>query len=368
MGHPVLTARQINRTLLARQFLLQPPQPAAIPDVVDALAGLQAQQARPPFVGLWTRIANFRREDLHDLLAARTVVRATAMRGTLHLLTMRQYPAFRGALQPALSSGMQSILKDRAATFDLARLTSEASRIIARKPCTFAELRPQLTAAFPDLSDERALGFAVRMHLPLVTVPDAGNLWAFTGDSPFELAPRAGKPKVETDIVLAYLRAFGPATIADFQSWSGLKSGKVLFAAHPDLTRYRDEKKRELFDVPGAAPMLDPDIEVAPRFVAAFDNLILSHVDRSRIIADEYRPRVVTKNLQVLPTFLVDGFVAGTWQTAIVKKQAVLTATPFAKLAKKVQKQLAHEAEGLVRFMEPEAAGYQVDIKLEPAE
>lgn len=360
----VLSRRQLNRTLLDRQMLLAPRQPRSIPDVIDALAGLQAQQARPPFAGLWTRIANFRRQDLCELLARREVVRATAMRGTLHLLTMRQYPGFRKALQPALSAGMHAILRDRAANLDLDRLTAEAVKVFKQQPCTFAELRPRMSAAFPDLDDERALGFAVRMHLPLITVPDAANTWSFTGDSPFELAPASD---AASDIVLAYLRAFGPATIADFQSWSALKNGKELFAAIPNLVRYRDEKKRELFDAPDAAPLPDPETEAHPRFVAAFDNLVLSHVDRSRIIAEEHRPKVVTKNLLVLPTFLVDGFVAGTWQTSIVKKQAILTATPFEKITKKVQKQLLPEAEELVRFLEPEAIGYAVDIRLEPA-
>lgn len=361
----VLTRRHLNRILLDRQMLLHPPEPRPILDAIDALAGLQAQQARPPFAGLWTRIANFRRDDLANLLLARQVVRATAMRGTLHLLTMRQYPGFRKALQPALTAGMHAILRERAVDLDIAQLATEASRIFNRKPTTFADLRPQLSAAFPDLNDERALGYAVRMHLPLITTPDTGNLWCFTGDSPFELAPPASD--APTEMVLAYLRAFGPATVADFQSWSALKNGKELFAAIPGLVRYRDEKKRELFDAPDSRPFPDPETESHPRFVAAFDNLILAHADRSRIIADENRPKVVTKNLQVLPTFLVDGFVGGTWQVAVAKKQAVLTATPFAKITKKVQKQLAQQAEELVRFVEPDAAGYGVAIKLEPA-
>jgi hypothetical protein len=260
---------------------------------------------------------------------------------------------------------MHAILRERAAHIDIERLAAEAGRIFARQPTTFAGLRPQLSAAFPDLDDERALGYAVRMHLPLITTPDVANPWAFTGDSPFELAPPA--TEASADIVLAYLRAFGPATVADFQSWSALKNGKELFAAIPGLVRYRDEKKRELFDAPDAGPFPDPETECAPRFVAAFDNLILGHADRARIIADEHRSKVVTKNLQVLPTFLVDGFVAGTWQTAVVKKQAVLTATPFAKITKKVQKQLVQQGEALVRFAEPEASGYSVDIKPEPA-
>lgn len=293
------------------------------------------------------------------------MVRATAMRGTLHLLTMRQYPGFRKALQPALTAGMHAILRERAAGIDLERLAREAAAIFGRSPCTFAELRPQLAAAFPDLNDERALGYAVRMHLPLITSPGEGNPWAFAGDSPFELAPAI--PDTTSDIVFAYLRAFGPATIADFQSWSGLRNGKELFATIPNLVRYRDEKKRELFDAPDAAPLPDVEAETLPRFVAAFDNLILGHADRSRIIADEYRARVVTKNLQVLPTFLVDGFVAGTWQPAIVKKQAILTATPFGKISRKVQRQLENEGAELIRFLEPEAAGYAVDIRPEPA-
>ncbi len=137
-----------------------------------------------------------------------------------------------------------------------------------------------------------------------------------------------------------------------------MKNAKPMFEAL-DLARFRDERKRELFDLPDA-PRPEAETPAAPCFVAAFDNIVLGHADRTRIIADEYRGRVVTKNLLVLPTFLVDGFVAGSWQTAVAKKTATLTITPFEKLTKKVQKVLEEEGEKLVRFAEPEAGGYAV--------
>jgi hypothetical protein len=351
----------LNRALLARQMLLLPPARVGVVEVIERLAGLQAQQARPPFIGLWSRIAGFERKDLVDLLQRREVIRATLMRGTLHLMSARDYPWARLAMQPALTAGMHAILRERAADLEIDKLVKAATKVFGKKPCTFAELRPLLSEAFNGL-DERAMGYAVRMHLPLITVP-CEERWAFTGDSPFELAPKVAEAKpAQESLARRYLAAFGPATPADFQSWSALKNGKELFADQKDLVTFRDEKKRELFDLADAPRPDESTPPPAPRFVAPFDNLILAHVDRSRIIAEEHRSRVVTKNLLVLPTFLVDGFVAGTWQTAVAKKTATLTVSPFSKLTAKVKKQLEEQATALVRFTDPEAAGYAVQF------
>jgi hypothetical protein len=133
----------------------------------------------------------------------------------------------------------------------------------------------------------------------------------------------------------------------------------VLEALRPRLVVERDERKRELFDLP-EAPRPDKETPAPPRFIAAFDNLVLSHADRSRIVAEAYRPRIVTRNLQVRPTFLVDGFVAGTWETKAPRNTATLTISPFEPLGALVTAQLIEEAERLVRFMEPEAASFEV--------
>lgn len=363
MDHAI-TTKGLNRALLARQMLLAREKRPAL-GVVERLVGLQAQQARPPFVGLWSRLDAFRREELLKLLTSRKVVRATLMRATLHLMSAKDYVAFRPALQPMLSLGTTSVLRDRAKDLDVDAIVAAARETLARRPGAFAEIRRSLVESFPN-GDERAMGYAVRTSLPLVTIPD-DSTWGFRADSSFGLAESwIGKPlsnREQTEsLVLRYLEAFGPATAADVKTWSGLQGAQpVLDSLRPKLLVLRDERKRELFDLP-QAPRPEEDTPAPPRFIAAFDNLILSHTDRSRIVPAEHRPRIATKNLQVLPTFLVDGFVAGTWGSKISRNIATLTISPFARLAKPVKADLSGEAEKLIRFMEPEAKKFEVEF------
>ena len=350
--------------MLARQLLLA--RQAVSPLVVaERLAGLQAQQARPPFVGMWTRIAGFAPGALLELLESRQLVRATLMRATLHLTSAADYLAFRGPLQPMLSAGYQSIVGNKTKPeMDLDAVVDHARRLFAA-PRTFNELRAALAEAFPQHND-RAMGYGVRTHLPLVTVADDPR-WGFGPDSPFVLAEKWLGRKIPLKenaeaLVLRYLAAFGPATVADAQAWSGLRGlGPVFERLQPRLVTFA-AGKRELFDLPEAPRPAEDTPAPSAQFIAAFDNVILGHADRSRIIADEHRPLVVTKNLLVLPTFLVDGFVSGTWQTAATGKTATLTVAPFPgrKLTKAVRRHLEAEGEALVRFSHPEAARFAV--------
>lgn len=352
----------LNRALLARQMLLERVDTSPV-EAVDRLVGLQAQQAQPPFVGLWTRLKGFEREGLLKPLRDREVVRATMMRGTLHLVGAGDYGALRGTLQPMLTAGMRAVLRDRADGLDVPGLVEAARTCFGERPRTFTELRGALVDAFPGV-DERAMGYAVRMHLPLVVVPD-GSDWGFRADGDFATAedwlgkPVGGGEPAET-LVLRYLAAFGPAAAVDVQAWSGLTGMKeVLERLRPKLVTFRDERKRELFDLPDA-PRPAEETAAPVRFLPGFDNAILAHADRARIVADEYRSRVTTKNLLVLPTFLVDGYVAGTWNCARVKKAAKLTLTPFEKLSAKAKKELGAEGKALAKFIEPGAESFEV--------
>ncbi len=355
---PTLTTRQLNRATLARQMLLA-REPAAATAVVERLAGLQAQLARPPFVGLWTRIEGFQRNDLIEPLLRREIIRATAMRGTLHLMSAADYVALRGALQPMLTKGMQAILRERAQGLDMDALRTEARVFFGGKPATFDALRNHLKAKYPQ-ADERAMGYAIRMHLPLVQVP-TDDAWGFPAASDFALADDWLGKKVPTEeapahtLVRRYLAAFGPATPRDAQVWSGLQSLRAGFEElRPELVTFRDERKRELFDLPDA-PRPEEGSSAPVRFLPEFDNLVLAHDDRTRVIADEHRPKVTLKNLQVRATFLVDGFVAGTWKVERKRKTATLVLEPFGKLAKKALAELEREGEALLRFVEEDA-------------
>jgi hypothetical protein len=358
-----LTKRALNRALLARQMLLERETSTAV-DGVARLVGMQAQVARPPFVGLWTRVQGFQRAELARALQERTIVRVTAMRGTLHLVTATDYIAMRGVLHPMLTRGAQSILRDRTLTFDMDAVTAEARRFFGKTPATFDALRDHLVEKFPN-GDERAMGYAVRTHLPLVQVP-TDALWGFPAAADFALADGWLGRKIPTSaasaeaLVLRYLGAFGPATPADAQAWSGMSGLRNVFEAlRPSLVTFRDERKRELFDLP-SAPRPDEDVVAPARFVPDFDNLVLSHDDRTRIVADDHRSRVTLKNLQVRATFLLDGMVAGTWKSERKRKTAVLVIEPFGAVAKRVRTALDEEGERLLAFLEEDATEREI--------
>lgn len=360
-GGQTLTLRRLNRATLARQMLLAREDLSPV-KAVERLCGLQAQDAKPPFVGLWTRIEGFQAADLHRALHERDIVRATLMRATLHLMSAADYVAFRMALAPVMTSAM-SALRGRDAGLELDEVLPEARRLLAGGPRRFDELRALLSEAFPEVN-ERALGYAVRLNLPLVMVPTADR-WAFPAASAFtpaeawlggELSPD-GAPE---ELVRRYLAAFGPATAADVQTWSGLKGLKsVVGGLRDELAVFRDERGRELFDLPDA-PRPEEDVPAPPRFLPEFDNLVLAHADRTRVLADEHRASVVTKNLRVRATFLWDGLVAGTWGVERKRDAATLSMQPFGPLPKQAADALAEEALELLRFLEPDAATLEV--------
>ena len=355
----VLSTRALNRAFLARQMLLE-REKLPVTKAIERLVGLQAQVAKPPFVGLWMRLADFKRKELSDAFHTRRVVRVTAMRGTLHAMTSADYIALRGALQPMLTRGMASILRGRAANIDLSVIQDEGRAFFAKQAATFDALRDHLKGKFPT-ADERAMAYAIRTHVPLVQVPAVESQWAFPAAADFALADTWLSKKVSTAatlakaMVLRYLAAFGPATPADAQAWSGLNGLREVFEElRPKLVTFRDARKRELFDLPDA-PRPDEDADAPVRFIPDFDNLVLSHDDRTRIMADAHRSRVTTKNLLVRATFLVDGMVAGTWKSERKRKAAVLVIEPFGAIAKRTRSEIEAEGEHLLGFLEEDA-------------
>jgi hypothetical protein len=359
-----MTRRELNRATLARQMLLAREKITPV-RAIERLVGVQAQLARPPFIGLWTRLEKFKREDLIRLVQRRKAVRATLMRGTLHLMSTKDYVKLRAALQPALSAGMQSILRDRSRDLDIARLVTEGRKYFDEEPRTFEELRDHLRKRFSK-GDERAMAYAVRMHLPLIQVP-TDTEWGYPGAADFAVAESwlgepLGSESSPHSLILRYLAAFGPATVSDAQAWSGLQGLKLSFEElRPKLQTFRDERGRELFDLP-KAPRPPEDTPAPVRFLPEYDNLILSHDDRTRFVAKEHRAAVFLPNLRVISTFTVDGFVAGTWKIERKKDAATLGIAPFATLPKRVRDELADEGERLVRFVERDARKF--DLRL----
>ncbi len=358
-----LSLRPLNRATLARQMLLAREKISPVA-AVERLIALQAQVPRPPFVGLWTRLADFTRDDLLRLLHKRNLVRGPSLRGTLHLMSAKDFAGLRGAIQPALRRGLL-VVRDRAKGLDIPKLVAEG-RTFFREPAPFDDIRGHFKKKDPK-GDERAQAYAVRLHVPLVMVP-TDDPWAFPAAADFVLADTwLGRPVSADDVpphqlVKRYLAAFGPATPADAQVWSGLQRLREVFEElRPRLVTFRDEKKRELFDLPGA-PRPDEDAPAPVRFLPEFDNLLLSHDDRTRVIADAHRSRVISKNLQVRATFLVDGFVAGAWKVERRKAAATLVLEPFGKLAKPALAELEEEGDALLRFVEEDATARGVKV------
>ena len=372
MSAPALTRADLGRATLARQMLLERSS-CDVVEAVERLAGMQAQEPKHPFAGLWTRLGGFSEADLRTALRERAVVRATLMRSTLHLMSAADYVALRMALQPPASVALR-VLGARAEGLDLEKVLPAARKLLEQGPLTFDEIRRGLHERFPGVND-RALGYAVRTLVPLVMVPDDEARWGFGRSVAFTLAEQwLDEPLVEDvdraarALVRRYLGAFGPGSAKDVQAWSGAGGvTAVLDAMRSELEVFTDEGgRRELFDLPGA-PRPGADVEAPPRLLPEFDNLVLAWDDRSRVIADEHRPRVTTKNLRVRATFLVDGAVAGTWTIAVKRRVATLTLEPFGPRAvpRRARRDLEAEAERLLRLVEPEARDHAV--ALDPA-
>ena len=364
MTDRILNLRELNRATLARQMLLK-REKLPVSAAIERLAGMQAQLASAPFVGLWTRLENFKREDLAKRIEDRSVIKATLMRATLHLFTAEDFFRFRATLQPVLSGARESVIKQRGSDFDQDRLLKAARKFIAEQPRTFAEISEMIAELMPD-QDVGALRYTVRTQIPLVQVPVSGG-WSYPGKPAFTLAESLLGGKIPDkdnlrELVLRYLAAFGPASPTDMQTWCGY-SLPVLKAEFeklkPELTIYLNEKRQELFDLP-TVNLPGEDAPAPVRFLPEFDNLLLSHKNRNRIVPDEYRSKVYLPALRVAATILVDGFVRGAWKVEKTKSAATFLIEPFDKLTKQDRATLTEEGEKLVRFIEPDAKSFDI--------
>jgi hypothetical protein len=368
--HDVLSERMLNRALLARQGLLE-RRPTAVAAVVTELVGMQAQEPRDPYIGLWSRIDPFRPEELEQLLLDRKVVRIVMMRGTVHLVSADDCTGMRSLFQPILDYELtiHSEHKKALATFDMQPVLGPVAELLAEGPRTQAEIRAFIAERFPD-APAAAAAYAVRNRLPLVQVPPRG-LWSSSGQVRSTTAdtwlgrPVDPSPAVDA-VVLRYLAAFGPATPGDFTAWSGLKGARELLErVRPQLRVYRDERGRELFDI-GDGRFVEADAPAPVRFLPEYDNVVLAHRDRSRVVPSGLRALSIDR--VGLAGLLVDGFFAGLWYSLIEK--ATGAAELHVELARPLTKRAIRsvEAEGrrLARFRHPEATSYEVRVALAP--
>jgi Winged helix DNA-binding domain len=327
----VLTLRELNRATLARQLLLERKRLGVLP-AIERVAGLQAQWPPSPYVGLWSRLSGFRRETLERAILARRVLKPTVMRGTLHLITARDYPMFWAAL------------RDMPTWFDATHLAH--ARKALRGARELAEEEPlTMKTALAYLEDQhghvdleaRRIFHALRRHAHLLHGPES-SLWTTRPAAVYHPYPEPESMDVlaaRTELVRRYLAAFGPATRADIADWSGLRVSD--FAAAVDalepLRRFRNDEGKELVDLP-RAPLPAAETRAPVRFLPKWDNTLLAHADRRRVVSDELRKGVIAKNGDVAATILVDGVVAGIWSNQKHKVTTELV-VPVSRTAKR---------------------------------
>jgi hypothetical protein len=316
----VLDRRTLNRTLLLRQHLLARSSLSAM-EMIEHLAGMQAQVPTSPYAGLWSRIEGFATGDLAELVLDRRVVRLALMRSTIHLVTAQDALAFR----PVLASMLAKDPYARGVPVD--DVVHATREIVDKEPKTPTALAQLLVARFPE-HDAETLGHAARAFVALVQVPPRG-VWGVGGQVRLTTLESwvdrpLGSVTEHDDLVLRYLRAFGPASTKDFASWSRLTGVKAAFdRLRPHLRVDHDENGVELFDLPDA-PIADPGVRVPVRFLPEYDNVLLGHADRTRILDDRARSFLSREN-GYWPFVLVDGDVRATWS----RRDRTITVAPF---------------------------------------
>ena len=333
MAERVLTLRELNRATLARQLLLKRKRlaPAAM---IEHLVGMQAQSPQAPYIGIWTRAASFRRASLERLLVQRQVVRATVMRGTLHLVTPRDYAVIRSAMS-TMNFPWESASAKRLAP-SMRRLAAGGS-VTADDALAYLEQEHGLTGI-----QARRAWQSARVAGHVLHHPDAA-LWQGQNNGRFAAIdePEPHEPlQARAEMLRRYLAAFGPASRRDMVAWSMMHVAEIQRAIDVlELLRFRDENGRDLFDVPGA-PLPDAEVPAPVRFLPKWDNVLLAFGDRTRVLPDAHRKTVIKMNGDVAQTFLVDGFVAGTWR---VEEERIVV-EPFETLSRAVKAEVEDEA------------------------
>jgi hypothetical protein len=347
----VIGPRALNRALLARQFLLERVDRPPL-EVVEHLVGLQAQVPANPYVALWSRLADFEPDAVSDLFTQRKVVRIAVMRSTIHLVSAADCRYLRPLVQSVSDRGLQAAFGRYLAGLDLDEVAGLGRRLLETKPLTFAALGQALTEQWPD-RNANALAQAVRARLPLVQVPPRG-LWGRSGQVAHTTAeswlgaPLDAHPDPD-QMLLRYFGAFGPASVMDAQTWCGLtRLGEVVDRLRPRLVTFRDETGRELFDLPDA-PRPEPDVEAPVRMLPQFDNLLLSHADRTRVVPAGKQYGMFFESGFAYGPVLVDGLVRCAWRL----EKSELTVTPLRALTKRETAAVADEATRLLAFLVP---------------
>lgn len=360
----MLSARALNRATLQRQLLLsRATLPAA--ETIEHLLGIQAQAPLSPYVGLWTRLRNFKHDELSQLIVDRAVVRGPLMRATVHLVTARDYLQLRPLTQAVLDRSYSGQpFNKQIASVSRKEILEYGRQLLEEKPRTRPELSKLLAQRWPGV-DPTALGHAVGYLVPVVQIPPRGvwghpvqaqPLMALASQwlgSPIALEPTLLQLEW---MVRRYLAAFGPATVKDIQVWSGRTRLREV-VERLELRKYGD-----FYDLPDIS-LPDADVPAPVRFLPEYDNLLLSHFDRSRFIPDKRRVPLPPGNGSTYGTVLVDGLYRADWQIVRDKGSARLVVSPFVKLSKKDAAAVEREGLALLDFAAP---GQTADVVVSP--
>ena len=365
---PLLDRRALNRALLARQLLLERRRMSAS-GALEHLVGMQAQAPNLPYVGLWSRLAGFDTGELSRLVESRLAVRISLHRNTIHLVTARD--AF--ALKPLfMRLGERGFMHGSPwgrgfRDGELAPIAQAGAEIMAEKPRTIAELAKLLGRRFPK-HDPLAMAYGVRYMVALVFTPPRG-VWRGRGAvtlTTFEawLGRPPGPALAEEELVLRYLAAFGPASAADFRAWSGIAVRAAFERLRPRLRTFRDSEGRELFDLP-RAPRPRADTTVPVRLLPDYDNILLGHADRTRILPPGRHLGLFSSNGIMKGSVLVDGFVRAAWIPSSSAGTTTIVVTPFEKpIDKRTAQDVSAEA---IRLLDLLAPGERHDVRFAAA-
>ena len=358
----VLTVRELNRAMLARQMLLERRKIDLVP-AIERLAALQAQWAPSPYIALWSRVQGFDRAALWSAIEDARVIRARLMRGTLHLVSARDFYAYAVATQDLQRGAWNRLQVGRGVdTAEIARLAVA----FARRPRAKEEVIAHLTERVGTLGGpfNWLIWRFVSAHADLVSAPPGGRYDYGGTDAPYVAARywlKGGeRPDEDSAIELLIRRAlgaFGPVTLADIAKFAGQVPARirpVLSRLAPTLATFVDTQGRVSFDL-ARAPRPGPDTRAPIRFLPRYDETLIAYQHRDRIIAARHRPKIYSKNGIVEAIVLVDGFAAGTWALERAKSDAIVRVEPFARLAARDRAEAAVEGERLARFMAPEA-------------
>jgi Winged helix DNA-binding domain len=362
----VLGRRALNRALLERQLLLRRREISAL-DAIEHLVGMQAQSPLAPYVGLWARLEGFRPDELIRLINAREVVRIALMRNTVHLVTAEDCLMLRPLTQVIFDRDLRvnTTYAPRLRGVDIDALTAAGRALVEERPRTNTELGALLQEQWPD-RDAASLAFAIRSQVPLVQVPPRG-IWGKGGRVRCTSAeawlgmPLHTHPSPE-DMVMRYLAAFGPATVKDVQQWCGLtRLRDVVERLRPRLATFRDEAGNELFDLPDATRP-DPDTPAPVRFLPEYDNLLVSHADRSRVISEMDLETLRATERLVRGSVLVDGFFCGLWQIRRQRGVATLHIESYGLLSNDDRDAVTGEGAHLLMFAASDAKAHEIEL------